>query len=361
MERKKMRVNINITELYRILDLTPDNHNIMLVGKHGVGKSQIIENYFIKKGKEVVILFLGQMSDPGDLIGLPVLDDASQKTDFRPPWWFPQNNKPIVLFLDELNRARPEILQCVMDLTLNKRLNGKALPQGSRIITAVNAGEEYQLTDLDPALVSRFNIYNFKPTVAEWLLWATAQKIDSRIINFIEKNPDLLENTSNEYSGLEKSADRRSWHRVSELISKIENIDKIIEKSIAGIVGIPASLKFANFLKANHELNVKQILLGFAKYQSKLEKLPIHELTVINDGMFRIVETEDNPETISIYVQNIELYIQWLQKNNKNELLAHWTTLYDSSAYPRTKVAILTHSPYIFGNIIKFIKNIQMS
>jgi hypothetical protein len=52
----------------------------------------------------------------------------------------------------------------------NRKLAGKSLPKGSRIISAVNAGEEYQLTDLDPALVSRFNIYEFKPTVQEWLL-----------------------------------------------------------------------------------------------------------------------------------------------------------------------------------------------
>ena len=300
-----MGVSINISELKEILELTPSHHNIMLVGKHGIGKSQIIENYFTKQGKKVVTLFLGQMSDPGDLIGLPALDGT--KTDFRPPWWFPDDNKAIVLFLDELNRARPEILQCVMDLTLNKRLNGKSLPKGSRIITAVNDGEEYQLTDLDPALVSRFNIYSFVPAVAEWLLWAAEQKIDNRIINFIEKNPDMLDNATNEYEGLEKLNDRRSWHRVSDLIAGTENFGKTAEKSIAGVIGITAALKFVNFVKSNQDLNAKEILTDFEKYRPKLEKLPIHELTVFNEGMFRIVETEDKPETVKKYVQNIEL------------------------------------------------------
>jgi len=353
-----MGVNINSIELQRVLELTPEHHNIMLVGKHGIGKSQIIENYFVKQGKKVVTLFLGQMSDPGDLIGLPVLDGA--KTDFRPPWWFPENDEPVVLFLDELNRARPEILQCVMDLTLNKRLNGKRLPEGSRILTAVNDGEEYQLTDLDPALVSRFNIYNFVPTVAEWLLWAVEQKIDSRIIDFIEKNPDMLDSETKEYAGLEKSNDRRSWQRVSELITNIGTFDKTAEKSIAGIIGIGVALKFVNFINSNHQMNVKEFLMDFEKHKSKLVDLPIHELTIFNEGMFRIVETEDEPETVKKYVQNIELYIKWLQKNDKNELLAHWTTLYDSPTYPKTKVAVLTHSAYIFSNIVAFIKNIQI-
>lgn len=38
-----------------------------------------------------------------------------------PPYWFPVDGKPIVLFLDELNRARPEVLQTIMDLALNRK------------------------------------------------------------------------------------------------------------------------------------------------------------------------------------------------------------------------------------------------
>jgi hypothetical protein len=77
--------------------------------------------------------------------------------------------------------------------------------------------------------------------------------------------------------------------------------------------------------------------------------------------MFRMVETEEKPETVQKFVQNMELYIKWLRKEDKNEVLAHWTTIFDSNAYPLTKVAILTHSPYIFSNIVEFIKNIQMT
>lgn len=171
-----MNISINTNELQQLLQATPAAQNVMLVGKHGIGKSEILTAFFASKGQRVVTLFLGQMSDPGDLIGLPTKNEATGKTDFMPPYWFPTDGKPIVLFLDELNRARPEVLQTVMDLTLNRRLAGRALPQGSRVIAAVNDGEEYQLTDLDPALVSRFNIYQFRPTAEEWLLWASKKQ-----------------------------------------------------------------------------------------------------------------------------------------------------------------------------------------
>ena len=164
-----MGINITTQDLLEILDQTPATQNIMLVGRHGIGKSEILTQYFSAKGMKVVALFLGQMSDPGDLIGLPSKAEFSTgengnkvlvRTEFIPPYWWPLNDEPIVLFLDELNRARPEVLQTIMDLALNRKLAGRLLPEGSRIISAVNAGEEYQLTDLDPALVSRFNIYN---------------------------------------------------------------------------------------------------------------------------------------------------------------------------------------------------------
>lgn len=135
-----MAININTKELITVMESTPAEQNIMLSGKHGIGKSQIITKFFEEKGFRVVTLFLGQMSDPGDLIGLPRMDEKTGKTEFMPPYWFPTDGKPIVLFLDELNRARPEVLQTIMDLALNRKLAGRSLPAGSRIMSAVNDG-----------------------------------------------------------------------------------------------------------------------------------------------------------------------------------------------------------------------------
>lgn len=78
-----MNVKIDIQDLIYILDHTPASHNIMLSGRHGIGKSEILTDYFTEKGMKVVALFLGQMSDPGDLIGLP--DKSGDITVFRPP------------------------------------------------------------------------------------------------------------------------------------------------------------------------------------------------------------------------------------------------------------------------------------
>ncbi|MCL2074569.1 MAG: AAA family ATPase [Marinilabiliaceae bacterium] len=355
-----MGVNINTIELYRILEITPIQQNIMLVGRHGIGKSRIITDYFSERGRKVVSLFLGQMSDPGDIIGLPSLSSDNNRTEFRLPFWFPDDNSPVVLFLDELNRARPEILQTVMDLVLNKTLAGKSLPAGSQIISAINEGEEYQLTDLDPALLSRFNVYNFSPTTDEWLLWATGRKLDKRVIDFISANPDLLDQPVNPDAGLSKTADRRAWERVADLISPLKEIEKETEKAIAGIIGIQTALKFCAYLKQLSQISAIDILTNFKKNISKLKKAQAHETTLLNEAMFRIIETEEEPDKITKYIENLELYIQWLVEEKRNEVLAHWTTMYESNTYPKSRFKILNNSQYIFQNIVSFIKEIKI-
>lgn len=133
-----MSVWIEGNLLLEVLEETPATQNIMLMGKHGIGKSQILEKFYSEKEYKVVTLFLGQMSDPGDLIGIPHKNEETGHTEFMPPYWFPIDDTPVVLFLDELNRARPEVLQTIMDLALNRKLAGRSLPAGSRIISKGN-------------------------------------------------------------------------------------------------------------------------------------------------------------------------------------------------------------------------------
>jgi len=340
-------MTINSSQLKYILKNTPASQNIMLVGKHGIGKSRILEEYFKGCGQKVVTLFLGQMSDPGDLIGLPQLDKESGRTDFSLPYWFPTDGKPVVLFLDELNRARPELLQTVMDLTLNRKLAGKSLPEGSRIISAVNGGGDYQLTDLDPALVSRFNIYDFAPSVEDWICWARGAGLDSRILSFIEENPEFLDGgeKSSFYgdSNLERSPDRRSWERASNIIKDFEVIGKNEEVLLSGIVGDRAAAVFFEYLNSHRLPSVSALLLdGFTRAQKQLEDLKLTELTQLNESLFRWLEKtfrEQKPEKEqkqedSVIAENLTDYFDWLAASGKKELQAHFVSLISAASYP---------------------------
>ena len=356
-----MGININTQDLLQILEFTPASQNIMLVGRHGIGKSEILTEYFTDKGMKVVTLFLGQMSDPGDLIGLP--NKNGEKTDFLPPYWFPLDGQPIVLFLDELNRARPEVLQTIMDLALNRKLAGRQLPEGSRIISAVNAGEEYQITDLDPALVSRFNIYNFLPTTAEWLLWADKHKIDSRITQFIQNEPVWLDGNEGQKkgidTGLDKSPDRRAWAKVSAAIQDVDSLEEIHKKLIAGIIGPAATSRFFGSIAGNKVLTGIEVLLDFEKHQQTLSKYRLHQLAIVNEGIFRFLETgEIIDNQIPVIAKNLTNYYGMLEKTKNKEAIAHFTSIFEKNAYPKAILFVLDHTPQLYDSIINFISNL---
>lgn len=356
-----MGINVNTQELLQILELTPASQNIMLVGRHGIGKSEILTDFYASKGMKVVTLFLGQMSDPGDLIGLP--NKNGEKTEFLPPYWFPLDGQPIVLFLDELNRARPEVLQTIMDLALNHKLAGRQLPEGSRIISAVNAGEEYQVTDLDPALVSRFNIYNFLPTASEWLLWAEQNKIDSRIIQFIQNETTWLDGNEGQKkgidTGLDKSPDRRAWEKVSAIISDIDSIEEVHKKLIAGIIGPAATSRFIGSITGHRVLSGIEVLLNFEKHRPTLEKYRLHQLAIVNESLFRFLETgEILDNQIPVIAKNLTAYYGMMNKAKNKEGIAHFSSVFEKNAYPKAILFILDHTPELYDNIINFISNL---
>ena len=330
---KKMNITINTSELLKVLEETPSNQNIMLVGKHGIGKSQILTKFYESQGIRVVTLFLGQMSDPGDIIGLPNKDESTGQTVFALPYWFPVDNNPIVLFLDELNRARPEILQTVMDLALNRKLAGKGLPSGSRIISAVNIGEEYQLTDLDPALVSRFNIYDFRPTTSEWLTWAHTQEIDDRVIGYIGENEMSLDGDAfkGEINGLDKTPDRRAWEKVSSFLKNKKDISNIDIKIISGMIGNKTAVDFLSYLTKNKTISPLQLVNDYDKYRDEVIRYTPHEKSILNSALCSLIESEKSKENsfekfrdFNTGINNITKYIEDLYDMDK-ESLGHLT------------------------------------
>lgn len=378
---------IDTRKLYHILDHTPATHNIMLVGRHGIGKSEILTDYFQQKGMTVVPLFLGQMADPGDLIGLPMLNtktdptglSGNSATTFAPPYWWPIDGKPIVLFLDELNRARPEILQTVMDLALNRRLAGRQLPAGSRIISAVNDGDEYQLTHLDPALVSRYNVYQFCPTSQEWLLWAQKQKLDKRVVDFIASQPTLLDSTpqlhEGDDTGLEKFPDRRAWRRVSDVLQEMapdgsvrprQHIDEDDLDMIAGIVGAEAASRFYAFIQGRQMLTGSQVLNDCDACEAQLRGYRLHQLAIVNESIFRQFEVEGisasaeatdelRQAQIQRYAINLDKYYALLENMEQREAIAHLANLFQSGSYEQAVLFIITYCPDIYSKLATFI------
>jgi hypothetical protein len=126
--------------------------NCLLIGERGVGKTSIVCQIAGKLGLRLASFSAPTLDPWADLIGLP-LPREEHLAFLRPA----QVTEAEVLLLDELNRAHPRVQNAVLELTLFKSLNGQRLPHLRMVWAAINPpGAEYQVEELDPALLDRF-------------------------------------------------------------------------------------------------------------------------------------------------------------------------------------------------------------
>ncbi len=262
-----------------VLKLLPVESAVLLRGKHGIGKSQLVYQIGKVFAKELNVPFeqfvverrLSQMQD-GDMIGLPVLSDGS--TRFAPPDWFLECcASPKLLFLDEINRATPEVMQSAFQLVLDRQLNGHKVHEKTRVYAAVNISSDYIVNEMDPALLDRFWIADLEPSEDDWFDWAQKNGIDETIYDFLKHYPSYLEH-KDRYEPNKIYPSRRSWHKLSNCLTEsgIANEPKehLYFAACLGFVGQEAATRFRSFaLDKNKELSALDVL---DKFNTKLQK-----------------------------------------------------------------------------------------
>jgi len=225
---------------------------VLLRGRHGIGKSTVVYQYADKKGMPIVERRASQMTE-GDLVGLPSIKGNS--TTFNPPDWFKQAcDTPVVLFLDEVDRATLEVRQGIFELTDSRKLNGHILHEDTLIFAAVNGGEhgaQYQVGEMDPAELDRWTVFDIEPTVEDWLAWAKDSEVSQPTWNFINQNRAHLEHTD-DYEPNKVYPSRRSWERLDECLSSAKLLDEsspTLYSLTSAFVGFEAAVAFNDFIK----------------------------------------------------------------------------------------------------------------
>ncbi len=171
---------------------------VLVRGRHGVGKSEVVYSIAKQRGLPVVERRASQMTE-GDLLGLPDttdLSDGRKATTWNAPdWLVTACTEPVVLFLDEVDRATMEVRQGLFELTDSRKINGWHLHPETLIVAAVNGGEhgsQYQVGEMDPAELDRWTVFDVEPSVEDWLGWSSG-KVDSVLWDFINGNRQHLE------------------------------------------------------------------------------------------------------------------------------------------------------------------------
>jgi len=229
---------------------------ILTRGRHGIGKSTVVYQLAEQLGMEVVERRASQMTE-GDLLGLPKVNKGITQW-LAPEWLHTACNKPVILFLDEVDRATMEVRQGIFELCDSRKIAGKELHPDTLIFAAVNGGEhgaQYQVGEMDPAELDRYTVFDLEPTVEDWLNWAKGN-VSQEIWDFINHNHQHLEH-NDDYEPNKVYPSRRSWERLSKTLDGLEEIEHgpILYHLTTSFVGFEAAVAFNDFMK-NYERQV---------------------------------------------------------------------------------------------------------
>ena len=243
---------------------------LMLRGRHGIGKSELV--YQIAKGMELPVVErrASQMTE-GDLVGLPKTD--GDITSFCAPDWLADAcSRAVLLFLDEVDRAIPEVRQGIFELTDSRKIFGNYLHPDTVVVAAVNGGEhgsQYQVGEMDPAELDRWTVFDVEPSVEDWLTWAKTNTVDI-VWDFINQNRSHLEH-GDDFEPNKVYPSRRSWKRLNDCLVSADMVQAhkpAMFHLACGFVGFEAGVAFNDFVK-NYE---RQVTVEMILDEGKVEK-----------------------------------------------------------------------------------------
>lgn len=237
-----------------LLNQTP----IMLWGAPGIGKSDIQRQITESLGALLIDVRLSQY-DSVDLRGIPTISDGF--TTWNPPTTMPFVGNPafdtpdnqdrlIVLFLDEILQALPAVQSVAFQLVLDRAVGEHALMPNVRVIAASNretdrAGANRMLTPL----ANRFTHVEMVPALDPWREWAWEHELSPEVIAFISFRPDLLSNFD-AANGQKVFASPRTWAYVDRFVKQGNTglTEAVRNALIHGAVGTGPATEFISFM-----------------------------------------------------------------------------------------------------------------
>lgn len=238
------------------------NTPVLLVGDTGVGKSEMVRAAATSLGIGCVSLNL-TIIEAVDLSGLPVVRDGV--TAYAPPALLPRDGCGF-LFLDELGRAGAGVLSAALQLLTERALNSYQLPPGYLPIAATNAGGDYQVNELDAAILARFVQVRVRPSTAAWLAHARENGVHRAILDFVRTQPSVFGT---------RESNPRAWTMASQYLTAAEKLKAdpvLVGKALAGIVGDDWSTAFmATYRMSDAPLSADEIINDYGAHRAHVQ------------------------------------------------------------------------------------------
>ena len=351
-------MNANLTK--RILREMPTSKSIMLRAKHGVGKSSVIKQAAMEQGINFFDVRLSQC-EVGDIKGLPHLDPVKGITTFLKPYWWPRDpNSKGILFFDELNRAAKDVLQAVFEICLDHRLDGEMLPEGWRVVAAINADDDYDVVELDPALADRWFMIDFDPTPKEWIDWARAAKVHPAVVEFVARNNNLLDPPVGNLESGRVYPSRRSWVSLSDTILAMnltDDTDGLVTQISKGWVGREIAVMFQKFMTNEFsQLKACDILDKFEEMFPKIETAcsDIEVIAALANSLVEEIASRPASKIKEKQTEAIKKFFEMIPKDVASNL---WGSLL---THPKTKKTVMTWQADLeFCDVVKKVYGIS--
>lgn len=191
-------------------------------GEAGIGKTSVAMQVAKEENLGFHSLVLSQIEDIGDLVGFPFKayemekDGAKEwfndhmcqlkatmgwhftskvKTQYAEPEWVHKikEHAYAILLIDDFTRADMRFQQAIMQLIQMGSYYGWSLPAGCTIVLTSNPNDEdYIVTTQDGAMQDRYCKFGAKFDIGDWTFWATKNNVDSRCINVMIRNYDVM-------------------------------------------------------------------------------------------------------------------------------------------------------------------------
>ncbi len=262
---------MNFNDTLKSVELVIETNEVpLIVGESGIGKTALAKTLARQREWSLVVID-GNLLKEGEIGGLPTVEEYTIKdehgrvvskkttiyaihTKLREIDNLILEGKDVLLFIDEINRCEHSVQQELMNLILNREINGYKLHYKVKILAAMNPSSkygsdfDYQVVDMDAAQENRFVWLNMESDAKGWIKWASENKVDRKVIEFISTFPENLHGINED--------DIRATPRSFERVSKSYKLYKENKDSIPRRV-------FLNVLRGNLGRIIAEQLMDF--------------------------------------------------------------------------------------------------
>ena len=290
---------MNFIDTLKSVDLVLATGEVpLIVGETGIGKTALAKELANENSWSLLVID-GNLLKEGEIGGLPTIEPYTRvnrkgdKVEKKATVYAVHSKlreideeiskgKTVLLFIDEINRCEHTVQQELMNLILNREINGYTLHESVKILAAMNPSSkyggdfDYQVVDMDVAQENRFVWLHMEPDYIQWLDWALNAGLEQKVIEFISTFPEYLLKINED----DIKATPRSYERISSIYKIYKQKKDSVPRSvflnvIRGNVGRLIAEEFVSFVESNYRslISFEDVFAGNSLHESVMEKV----------------------------------------------------------------------------------------